>query len=202
MRKIKKALKAMRDFFYELKKYKFIVYYRMKYKKSDGEIVLGKRNRIHRHVRILMRKQGNVNFKNNNEIFEYSKIVINGGNLNIGSECTFGENNVFNVFADIIIGNGVLTADRVSFITNIHQYQDTFQWIKEQPTKSGKIEIGDGSWLGINVTILANTIIGKNCVVGANSVVSGKFDDFCVIAGNPARVIKQYDPQSKIWVRR
>lgn len=202
MRKIKKVLKAMMDVFYEFKKNIFIVYYWMKYKKGGGEIVFGKKNRIHRNVRILMRKQGNINLKNNNEIFDYSKIVINGGNLNIGSECTFGENNVFNVFADIIIGDGVLTADRVSFITNIHQYQDTCQWIKEQPTKCGKIEIGDGSWLGINVTVLANTFIGKNCVVGANSVVSGKFDDFCVIAGNPARVIKQYDPQLKIWVRK
>lgn len=49
------------------------------------------------------------------------------------------------------------------------------------------------------MTILAGTIIGKNCVVGANSVVKGKFDNYCVIAGNPARVIKKFDGER--WIK-
>ena len=49
------------------------------------------------------------------------------------------------------------------------------------------------------MTILAGTTIGKNSVVGANSVVKGHYDDYCVIAGNPARVVKRFD--GKEWVK-
>ncbi len=53
--------------------------------------------------------------------------------------------------------------------------------------------------IGNNVTILAGTTIGKNSVIGANSVVKGHYDDYCVIAGNPARVVKRYDGRE--WVK-
>ena len=39
--------------------------------------------------------------------------------------------------------------------------------------------------------ILKGTVLGDNCVVGAGAVVSGKFENNCVIAGNPARVIRK-----------
>lgn len=42
----------------------------------------------------------------------------------------------------------------------------------------------------MNSIILKGTVIGNNCVIGAGSVVHGKFEDNCVIAGNPAKVIK------------
>ena len=71
--------------------------------------------------------------------------------------------------------------------------------IRDQVSTKGEIRIGEGSWLGINVTILAGTYIGRNSVVGANSVVKGKFDDYCVIADNPAKVVKRYDGEK--WVK-
>lgn len=52
------------------------------------------------------------------------------------------------------------------------------------------IIIGDGCFIGMNSIILKGTEIGKNCVVGAGSVVSGKWEDNSIIGGNPARFIK------------
>ena len=49
--------------------------------------------------------------------------------------------------------------------------------------------IGDNVFIGMGATILMGAHIGNNCIVGAGSVVSGKFGDDVVIAGNPARVI-------------
>lgn len=52
------------------------------------------------------------------------------------------------------------------------------------------IMIGKNCFIGCNSIILKGTVIGDGCVIGAGAVVSGKFEDNCVIVGNPARVIK------------
>lgn len=54
-----------------------------------------------------------------------------------------------------------------------------------------EVVIGKNCFIGCNALILKGTVLGDNCVVGAGAVVSGKFEDNCVIAGNPARVIKR-----------
>lgn len=54
-----------------------------------------------------------------------------------------------------------------------------------------EVVIGKNCFIGCNSLILKGTVLGDGCVVGAGAVVSGKFDDNCVIAGNPARVIKK-----------
>ncbi len=53
------------------------------------------------------------------------------------------------------------------------------------------IVIGKNCFIGCNSIILKGTVLGDGCVVGAGAVVSGKFEDNCVIAGNPANVIKK-----------
>lgn len=57
-----------------------------------------------------------------------------------------------------------------------------------------EIIIGKNCFIGCNAIILKGTILGDGCVVGAGAVVSGKFEDNCVIAGNPAKVIKTLIP--------
>ena len=54
-----------------------------------------------------------------------------------------------------------------------------------------EIHIGKNCFIGCNSIILKGTVLGDGCVVGAGAVVSGKFEDNCVIVGNPARVIKK-----------
>jgi acetyltransferase-like isoleucine patch superfamily enzyme len=62
------------------------------------------------------------------------------------------------------------------------------------------VSIGDGSWLGHGTVVLPGAQIGRHVAVGANSVVRGELPDYCVAAGNPARVIRRYVPGAG-WVR-
>lgn len=59
--------------------------------------------------------------------------------------------------------------------------------------ESKKTIIGNNCFIGMNSIILMGSQIGNNVIVGAGSVVSGKFPDNVIIAGNPARIIKNLD---------
>ncbi|MCI6582601.1 MAG: acyltransferase [Oscillospiraceae bacterium] len=61
-----------------------------------------------------------------------------------------------------------------------------------------RTEIGDNVFIGMNSVILMGSKIGNNVIVGAGSIVSGVFPDNCVIAGNPAKVIRTLDEHYKI----
>jgi len=63
----------------------------------------------------------------------------------------------------------------------------------------GKIKIGNNVFIGINCTILPNTAIGDNCIVGAGSVVRGKFPDNSVIIGNPAKILMRMNVQRMLY---
>ncbi|MEY8338011.1 acyltransferase [Lachnospiraceae bacterium 62-35] len=54
-----------------------------------------------------------------------------------------------------------------------------------------EIHIGKDCFIGCNSIILKGTVLGNGCVVGAGAVVSGRFEDNCLIVGNPARVIRK-----------
>lgn len=64
--------------------------------------------------------------------------------------------------------------------------------------KTKPVDIGENVFIGCNAIILKGSKIGNNCVIGAGSVVAGEFEDNCVIAGNPARVIRKLDVGEKV----
>lgn len=53
--------------------------------------------------------------------------------------------------------------------------------------------IGEDCWFGGNVTVLAGVTIGRGVTVGAGSVVTKDVEDYVVVAGNPARVIRRLE---------
>ena len=70
----------------------------------------------------------------------------------------------------------------------------------------GDIVIGDYCRIGLGNTVIGpiridNGVItiGKHCFIGAGCVVTQNIPDFCVTVGNPARIIKRYNPQSQTW---
>ena len=121
--------------------------------------------------------------------------------LVIGDGTNIGNYNHIYATKSIIIGKKVLTADKVYISDNLHSYKSINIPIIDQPIKQiSSVVIGDGSWLGENVCVIGSKI-GKNCVIGANSVVTKDVPDYCVAVGVPARIIKRFNLDQQIWLR-
>lgn len=119
--------------------------------------------------------------------------------LEIGKGSIIGNFNHIYATGEIIIGENVLTADKVFITDNSHHFENPEIPIMHQGIKQlEKVTIGNGAWLGENVAVLG-VCIGKNCVIGANSVVTTAIPDYCVAVGSPARVIKKYNIDLKKW---
>lgn len=127
-----------------------------------------------------------------------------GPSVSIGDRCLIGRRshisgrNSIVLEADVIVSAGVLIQDHG------HAYTDPTRTIREQGiVPGGRIRIGQGCWIGQGAAIVCSEgelLLGRNCVVAANAVVTRGAPDNSVISGNPARVIKQYDPTKGAWV--
>ncbi len=121
--------------------------------------------------------------------------------LIIGKGSVLGNYNHIAAVRKVVFGEDVLTSDRVYVSDNLHGFENINLPIMHQPLKfKAEVSIGDGSWIGENVCIIGARI-GKNCVIGANAVVTSDIPDYSVAVGIPARVVKKYNPQNKEWIK-
>lgn len=122
--------------------------------------------------------------------------------LFIGDSCYFCNRNTFLCGGEINIEKNVLIASDVCVVSENHSIDPLSDIpFKDQPLKFGNVSIGEGSWIGEKVIILPDVNIGKKCVIGAGSVVTKSIPDFSIAVGNPAKVIKRYDIETKMWQR-
>lgn len=61
------------------------------------------------------------------------------------------------------------------------------------------VSIGDNVWIGEGAFIGMGVKIGKGSVIGAHSFVNKNIPDYCIAVGSPAKVIKKYDWEGKMW---
>lgn len=69
--------------------------------------------------------------------------------------------------------------------------------------KGGTIRIEEGCWIGFRAAIVCSEgelVVGKSCVIGANAVVTRSVPPYSVVTGNPAKVVKHYEPCEGGWV--
>ncbi len=134
-------------------------------------------------------------------VIEDFTTINNGvGDVIIGNFTRIGIGSV--VIGPVRVGNDIRFAQNVVCSGLNHGYQDVSLPIHKQEINISLIEIGDGSWIGANAVIVSGVTIGKNVVVAAGSVVTKNVPDYCVVAGNPARIIKQYDFKLNKWISK
>ncbi len=116
-----------------------------------------------------------------------------GGKIEIGDGFGISGSTIYST-CSIKIGNNATIGANCKIIDNDFHPLDPDQRREgrnEECTKRAPITIGNDCFIGMNSIILKGTTLGNNVVVGAGSVVHGTFPDNCIIAGNPAKIIKQ-----------
>jgi len=124
--------------------------------------------------------------------------VNNGsGHVLLGNRVRIGIGSV--IIGPVEMGSGSGLGQHVFISGFNHGYEDgsknsSVQELDIRPTK-----IGEDSHIGANSVVLAGVKIGKRCQIGAGSVVTKDIPDFSVAVGNPAKVIKQFNPDTNKW---
>lgn len=114
--------------------------------------------------------------------------------LTIGDNCRIGEYCHISTCNEIRIGNGLLTGRFVLITDNSHGRLSVEEGrippIERQLMTKGGIYIGNNVWIGDKSTILSGVHIGDNVIVASNSVVTKDVPCNCLVAGSPARIVK------------
>ena len=128
--------------------------------------------------------------------------------LTIGDDVQLNDNVHICALEKIEIGDDVLVASHVYISDNNHgvysgdcMQADPALPPVEREYQTAPVRIGNRVWIGESVYVMPGVEIGDGAVIGAHSVVTKSIPAGCIAVGNPARVIKRYDPSSRRWVK-
>lgn len=109
--------------------------------------------------------------------------------LSIGNNSGLGINS--KIHGECVIGNDVMMGPNCTIYTRNHQFNNLELPMNKQGfTSDRKVVIGNDVWIGGNVIILPGVYIGDHSVIGAGSVVTKNVQEWSIVAGNPAKIIK------------
>lgn len=108
--------------------------------------------------------------------------------VRIGNSCTI-LSTLFSTEPYLIeIGDNVAISSGVQFITH-HGLAAMIRHQHPGIQVFGRIRVGSGTGIGINAILLPGAEIGRDCLIGAGSVVRGRIPDNSLVVGNPAKVV-------------
>jgi acetyltransferase-like isoleucine patch superfamily enzyme len=126
-----------------------------------------------------------------------------GGQIQIGAWCYVGEGTRIWSASRVTIGDRVLIAHNVNIFDSLthpvgagarhRQFQAivTSGHPKEIDLGERAISIGSDAWIGANAIVLRGVMIGTGGIVGAGAVVTRNVPEYTIVAGNPARPIRE-----------
>jgi acetyltransferase-like isoleucine patch superfamily enzyme len=154
-------------------------------------------SKICKHVRMDVLPNNTFCLGQNSTIEDYTVINNGVGDVTIGDNCRIGIGN--SIIGPVTLEDDIILAQNVVLSGLNHEYQDVETPIHKQPVSTKEIKIKRGSWIGANAVIVAGVTIGRNCVIAGGSVVTKDVPDYCVVGGNPARILKKYNNSSQSW---
>ncbi len=140
--------------------------------------------RIERGVRI-MKRRGEISVGNRVLLHRFVKLSAYGGKIEIGNNTYIGDRTEIHSGQSVKIGNNV----NIAWDCNI--LDRDYHGFESETERIEPIEICDNVWIGCGSYILKGVTLGEGSVVAAGSVVTKDVPKACLVAGNPARVIKE-----------
>ena len=118
-------------------------------------------------------------------------------NVSVGKSCKISSHTF--VCEGVTIEDGVFIGHGVTFINDTYPRATTAGGALQTETdwKVERTIIKKGASIGSGATILANTVIGENAIVGAGSVVTRDVPANSIVAGNPAKVLRDIEQNAK-----
>ena len=157
----------------------------------------GKGAKIQRRTRMDLLPTNSFHLGNYSTIEDFCTINNGVGKILIGNRTRIGISSV--LIGPVAIGDDVRLAQNVVVTGLNHNYQDVSKPISDQGVITEQVYVGDETWIGANAVILPGVFIGKHCIIAAGSVVTKNIPSNSVAAGNPARIIKQYNSDTEKW---
>ena len=153
------------------------------------------------------------NKKGKNIIIENNVLVFHPNRIHLGNNIYIGHNTILKSYhrgiisiednswigqncfihgaGKIFIGKNVGIGPSVNIISSYHYLNNVKKYITDNKLIFKEVIIGDGSDIGIGVTILPGVKIGKRCMIGANSLVNKNIPNNYIAAGNPIKLIRK-----------
>ncbi len=163
---------------------------------------------------MIIRNPWKIEVGNNVFFDDYTMIDAKTGGIKIGDGCVFARNSTLSCKdGEIEIGNEVNISANVTIYSTLrikigsnsfiaghcyivaggeHEFERRDIPIVEQGIKRTMgVEIGEDCWLGASVIVLDGTRLRRGCVVGANSLLKGEYDEYSIIVGSPGKTIRK-----------
>jgi acetyltransferase-like isoleucine patch superfamily enzyme len=134
---------------------------------------------------------GSITIGKHCEIHPFAMLVTYGGDIAIGDHCSVNPFTVVYGMGGTSIGNGVRIATHTVIVPENHNAGTNELPVYLSGNTRRGIRIDDNVWIGAGVQILDGVHIGRNCVVGAGSVVTRSLPADVTAVGAPARIIKR-----------
>ncbi|OIQ50047.1 putative acetyltransferase [Pseudodesulfovibrio hydrargyri] len=123
-----------------------------------------------------------------------------GGSVTIGKCVQVGRYSMLNSGGVLELGDYCLLGPHVVISNADHVTDDVnLPYVAQGARLGGETLIGDNCWLAANVCVVGSATVGRGSIVGAGSVVTRDVEPFCMVAGNPGRVVRMYNPESGAW---
>jgi len=113
-----------------------------------------------------------------------------GVGLRLGDHSAIGPQSFLGAQGGIAIGSDVIMGPGVRIFSENHEFADVTVPIRAQGERREAVMIEDDCWIGAGVTILDGVTIGRGTVVAAGAVVTHSLPPYSVVAGVPARALK------------
>lgn len=125
-----------------------------------------------------------------------------GIRIEVGDHCFIGQNCFFSAGEKIVLENYCTIGASCNLLAAGHRYDDpSVPYARAAVISYGRMQLDSNTWIGAGSTLVGDIQLGYGSIVAAGSLLRTPVPPLCLVAGNPARIIKVFDWPTQTWIR-